>query len=150
MGVGLAGASLIGGVTQIFGQNVARDGEIAANRANAAFFREQAKFAEFAKQKNIKRFRRESDIFFGDNISRFAKAGVSLSGSPLITLAMDKVLAEEEVDSIIKEGNFNVRLARLRADQADAAARAAQKAAPYQTIGTILTTVGSVGVAAAI
>lgn len=145
----LAGGSLLGTALQIAGQNQARGAEISANNANASFFREQAEFAEFAKQKNIKRFKRESDIFFGDNISRFAKAGVSLTGSPLVSLAADKVLAAEEVDNIVREGNFNVRLAKFRAGQSDASSKALRDAAPYQTAGSILTGIGAAGRAGA-
>lgn len=136
------GGTLLSAGIQAAGQSKASRAEARASEANARFFDEQAKFNTFALRQQVKKFKRESDIFFGDQVSAFAKAGVDVSGSPLMQLALTKKLASDELRSIRKEGEFNIRLARLRAGGAQVQARDTRRSIPFQTAGTLLTGFG--------
>src|SRR5690606_24620807 len=75
--------SLIQGVSGIK-SNLAK---ASVERANAAFFMEQARFAEIAGERAEFLLRAEANRVRGQQISAFAKAGVDLSGSALSVLA---------------------------------------------------------------
>lgn len=89
--------------------------QASAERANAAFFMEQARFAEIAGERAEFLLRAEANRVRGQQISTFAKAGVDLSGSALSVLADTANREERESLAIRRETELNVKMAMLRA-----------------------------------
>jgi len=123
MGVAaLIGGAVVKGVIGVIGKRKAKGRQAEAERANASFLREQAEFAEISGKRELNIFERQSDRVIGAQQSAFAKAGVDLSGSALAVLAESKQQAAEEKGAIRRESEFRVRLANLRAQEAEGAA----------------------------
>lgn len=114
-----------------------------AEEKNAAFYREQADFAAKAGERQRMIFDRESVILFGEQASAFAKAGIDTSGSGYF-LAQQNLFRAQESNAIQEETDMNVRLATLRAEQADATADALNSQGFLETIaGPALMGLGS-------
>ena len=74
--MGVVEAMVVGGAAlQIYGNYQANQAQARANRANAAFYREQAKLTLEAAKREQAIFEKESDQFFGSQVNAFA--GVS-------------------------------------------------------------------------
>lgn len=122
----LYGAAAIGAgsIIKTYGQIKANADQAAAERENAAFYREQAQFARDAGDRQRRIFDRESLKLEGSQISAFAKAGIDAgSGSASLFMATEALFRQEESFAIKMETDMNVRLAMLRADQAEKTAR---------------------------
>lgn len=122
MGVVLA-AMAVGTILKGVGQVRANMDQAQAERNNAAFYREQAEFARQAGDRQRTIFDRESTVLLGDQTSAFARAGVD-TGASSYFLAQQIMYRQEESYAIKKEADFNVRLATLRAEEAESTARA--------------------------
>jgi hypothetical protein len=116
-------AMAVGTIIKSYGQIKANEDQAAAEKRNAAFYREQAEFAQRAGDRKRAIFERESDVLYGDQVGAFAKAGVD-TGSSSFFLAQQVFYRQNESFAIKEEADFNVRLAMLRADQATSTARA--------------------------
>ena len=133
------GASLIGGALGAIGSSQEGRAKARAGQANAAFLRKQAEFTELVNERKVDIFQRESKQFEGQVVSRFAKAGVDMSGTPLMQLAIGEQLANQELQAIKKEGEFQVEILRKQADAQEAAARRAKRSSGFGVFGSILT-----------
>jgi len=108
----------------MYGQWRANQDQADAEAANAAFLREQAAFFAEAGRREELLQDRESKRLFGNQVSAYAAAGVDIgSGSALAVLAESRANAVEETAAIQKETDLRVRLALLRAQQADSTAK---------------------------
>jgi hypothetical protein len=135
MGVGLA--------MRAFGNYNANIAQGNAEETNAAFYREQANFARETGERQRLIFDRESVILFGQQRSAFAKAGVDTEHS-VNFMASQMSFRTQESYAIQKEADMNVRLATLRAEQADETARQMK-----DPLNNFLQTVGPIAIAAA-
>ncbi len=108
---------------QIVGNFQANAAEAEAERANAAFYREQALLSMKAAEREERLFERESQQFFGSQVNAFAKGGVDMSGSALLKLAGTKQEMANESFNILETGKRNMNLALLRSSQAESNAR---------------------------
>ena len=135
-----AAVLIISGGVQIFGKLKANEAEADAQRQNAAFFREQQKLSQAATRREVDIFERESDAFFGSQVSAYAKAGVDLSGSILQSLTQSKQSIKSERSAIIEQGKLKANLAGMRADQALAEAKRAEDSSFFDVISTIAQT----------
>lgn len=102
-----------------YGQYQANRDEADAEQQNAEFFFEQAKHAEESARREESIYRQESEENFGNQVSSFAKAGVDISGSPLMMLAGARANNAEEVNAIRAEGAIRTRLAYMRGASAE-------------------------------
>jgi len=116
-------AMAVGTIIKSYGQIKANQDQAAAERQNASFYREQAAFAQKSGDRKREIYDRESQVRYGDQVGAFAKAGVN-TGSSSFFLAQQMLYRQNESFAIKEEADFNVRLAMLRADQADSTARA--------------------------
>jgi len=57
-------------------------------------------------------------VLYGEQLGAFAKAGVDISGSSYM-VAKTMLFRQQESFAIKQEADFNVRLAMLKADQAE-------------------------------
>ena len=136
----LAVAAIAGGTAlKIMGQRRADEAQAEAERRNAEFFFEQEKFASFAAEREEDIFQEESDDFLSSQRTAFAKAGVSMSGSPLLALLDSKENIRTELNAIRKEGALRVRLAGLRASASLRKAKDIEDSKDLRSIGTLLT-----------
>jgi len=119
-----AGVSFAGNLIGAVGQSQAASDAASAERANAALLREQAAFLKQQNEIQQDILREDQGAAFGEQISTFAKAGVTLSGSPLLVLTGTKVTQSRERKSLKLEGEIQVRNALLQAGAADASAGA--------------------------
>lgn len=109
-----------GAIIKTYGQIKANEEQAAAERQNAAWYREQAKFARDAGDRQRRIFDRETLKLQGTQVSAFAKAGIDAgSGSASYFMAKEALFRQEESSAIKQEADMNVRLALLRADQAE-------------------------------
>jgi hypothetical protein len=128
-------AVALGLVIQGYGQMQANQAQADAEAKNAGFYREQADFAREAGERQIGIFNRESDMLYGEQQSAFAKAGVDTQSSSLF-MAKQMLHRQDESYAIKAESDMNVRLAMLRASQADSTAASLRD--PQNTILPIL------------
>jgi len=90
-----------------------------AAKANAAYYELQRQHALREKRRAMDVFKTQSTQFIGQKITSIAKAGVSLSGSALMDLAMDKAAIGREADAIATQADVNARLAGMKASAAN-------------------------------
>lgn len=135
MGAGLA--------LNAYGNYMADLAQADAEAQNAGFYREQAAFAREAGDRQQLIFDRESKVLFGEQLSGFAKAGIDTSESSNF-MAQQIFFRSQESFAIERETDMNVRLASLRADQADKTAKDLRRAAPLRAAGTILGGAGQI------
>jgi len=113
-----------------------------AERRNAAFAMEAAEFERQSSLREQEIFKREAALNFGEQVSGFAKAGVDLSGSPLLVLADSKRVAGTELSAIKREGEFRIRRAILQGRESSVNARNLQNSSKGRQIGGLLTGFG--------
>lgn len=111
--------------------------EAEAEFANAAFYREQAKFARTAGDRKVAIFDRESKVLYGDQASAFAKAGVD-TGESSDYIAREAFFRGQERSDIYAEADLNVRLAQMRADASEKQGQARGDSVKYEVLGNYL------------
>lgn len=116
-------AALLGAgmVIKGIGQLKANMDQADAESKNASWYREQAAYARQVGDRQRSIFEDESQLLYGEQLSAFAKAGVDTSSSSLF-MAKTMISRQDESYAIKKEADMNVRIAMLRADQAEATA----------------------------
>ena len=122
MGVEVA-VMAVGMGLQAYGTMEANRAEASAHKRNAAFYREQQAIALKAAERDQYLFDIESDQFLGGQVNAFAKAGVELSASALLTIASSKQQIKNESAQIISAGRVQARMAGEKAAQADSMAK---------------------------
>ena len=105
-----------------------------AAQENAAYYREQGEFAARVRDRQAEVFARDEQINFSEQQSAFARAGVDVTNSAMF-LASEIVSSQKEANAIKLEGDQNVRLAMLRANQSDREAADQAKAQQWALIG---------------
>lgn len=138
MGAGMA--------LQMYGQYQANKAQADAEAKNAEFFRMEGKHAEAAARREESIYRQESEEAIGMQTTTFAKAGVDISGSPLMVLAQARSTQMDEISAIKNEGALRARLAYARGEQAQSEADVL-RSAKYNLLqmgGTFLTGSGRI------
>lgn len=131
----IGGALLgFGTIIQAVGNYENYQNQAANDHANASFYREQAKFAAEAGREKLQAFDNESLVLAGNQGSAFAKAGVDMS-SQANFIGNQALMRQREAYSIKSESDMNVRLANMRADNADRAAGDAGSAGIWSVVG---------------
>lgn len=125
-----------GTVIKSYARNKDRMAEAGQERMNAAFYREQAAFAEMTGERTRMLFDRESVVLFGDQQSGFAKAGIDTGSAEF--MAREMLYRSQESDAIQKEADMNVKLANLRAQASEEAASNLEKGSGYETLGDVI------------
>lgn len=110
----------------------------AAERRNAAFFREQAEFARRAGEREQAIFKRQSQHFIDEQISTISKSGVNFSGSFVNVVAESQFLANQELQAIREATDFNVRLAEMRGLDSLDTARAIEGGRQRRFVGNVI------------
>lgn len=107
-----------GTALSIFGQLQANADQANAERENALWLEEQAKFAEESSAREEMIFQDQVNQFAGEQIGTLAANNVELSGSALdlINNTFDK--AQSEVEAIRQQGRMQSTEARLKAGAA--------------------------------
>jgi hypothetical protein len=113
--------SAAGSILGVVGKMKANADQASAEEQNASFYREQAAYAREVGDRQRQLFDDQSQVIYGDQLAGFAKAGVDTSSSSLF-MAKQMLARQSESYAIKKEADFNVRLAMLRADQAQSTA----------------------------
>jgi hypothetical protein len=117
MGIGAVFA--IAGGLQVAGNFLGNRAQAKAERANAAYYREQAELTKREKRRAVDIYKTQSDQFIGQKKSIIARSGVDLGGTLLMQIAGDVASQGREIEAINAEMDAKVRLAHLRAQQAD-------------------------------
>lgn len=105
----------VGTVLGAYGDFMSSQARAAAERKNAAFYREQAEYARRAGIRQRQIFDRQSKVIEGQQLSGFAKSGIDTVNSSLF-MATQKLYRQQESAAIQEEADFNERLALLRAE----------------------------------
>lgn len=107
----------------IYGNVKANQTQAQAERANAAFLQEQARFAKEATLRELSIFRDTARDVLSEQVSAFGASGSDLSGSPMLVLAKTEARRVKEEAAIIEDGRMKEREAYLKAgasiEQAD-------------------------------
>ena len=111
-------AVVVGTTLTVAGKIKANRDQAKAEERNAGFFDEQAEFIEDAGRREEFLFEQQLDETEAAQIGSFAKAGIDLSGSPLLRLQETARLAAIEKGAIKRDVRQRARLARLRGDAA--------------------------------
>lgn len=114
--LGLMGGGLVLGA---YGDWMASRAEAEAEARNADFYREQAEFARKAGVRQRMIFARQSKVLLGEQAAGIAKSG---GGQSSLFLATQDLFRQQEEGAIQEETDFNVRLARLRAEHSQSRA----------------------------
>lgn len=112
---GLMGAGL---VVRAIGRDKANQAEAEIEAQNAAFYREQAQFAEDSGRRAQLIFDRDSVVLFGEQAAGLANAGIGSSVSSMF-MAQQELYRDVESRAIRAEADMNVKLATLRAGMSD-------------------------------
>jgi hypothetical protein len=138
MAVVAAIAAVAGAAVSMYGQYQAGKAQAEAERANAAFYREQSEHARRAMMREYEIYSDKAADFTGETISQFGKGNVLLQGSPLLALGTIFARQEQEKAAILESGSFNVREAKLKAEASDKAAGNIKRATTIAMFGTAL------------
>ena len=132
------GVSIATTVFNLAGNNASAQASRDAARAQAILNEAKAdeRLRQVKRESNI--FKRQADVALGDITSSYAKAGVELSGSPLLVLANSARELESERAELVRKGNAEVRLLRLGAANARAAADKVSGNLVIEQIGAVL------------
>ncbi len=106
------------GITGFFGAFEQMDAEykqVFAMEENARFYEKQGTYAKDASEREQMIFKNEVDDLLGRQTSAYGKAGVDLSGSPMMLIGQTKERAGRELKAIQEKGRQNVELAMMRA-----------------------------------
>jgi hypothetical protein len=135
-----------GGGIKAFGQVQANMQEAQAEKQNAAFYKEQADLSLKISKKDQQIFEKESDQFFGSQVSAFAKAGVDISGSALLKLVDTKLQTSNESAQIVSNGKRQAQSYLFASNQASSRAKrlGSLEHNLLQVAGTGLSTAGNI------
>ncbi len=130
----IAGAGII---LQTYGNYQATKAQARAEQANALFYREQAAFAKEAGERDLDIHKRKSEILTGNQISKLANSGADASEIAWFVGVQANVIYQEGY-AIERDTEMNVRLATLRANQAEQTARDLKSGAGLRAAGGLL------------
>lgn len=151
MGAVGVGAIIAGTAIDAYGRYKANQAQADADEQNAAFYREQADFAQKAGDREINVYEDEANQFEGSQKSSYARGGVELSGSPLLAFGDTKFREMQQVDAIKQKTAQSVLEASLRGtsaqNSADSLNSFAGQALPLA--GTLLTGLSNAAVVSA-
>ena len=139
MGPYVLGAGMI---LSAYGTLKASRAQADAEMQNARFFREQAAFAEITGRRQADLIEDDTILLIGDQAASFARAGSS-SASSAHVMANTLLQRGKELSASIMETEMNVRLATLRAQQAEKMASDVRKAGVISAIGGVVGAAGS-------
>lgn len=87
-----------------------------AEKKNADYYAEQARYAQEIGERELALFGRKEAQLRGSLIGAYAKAGVEMTGSPLLMLESQSIQAQQQKQAIASETARRVRLAQLRGE----------------------------------
>lgn len=119
---------LVGTALQMAGQIGEAQSMASAERANAAWLREQERYAREAMERSIALANFEYTNKLGQQASAYGKGGVAISGSAAVTMGGTIKQALEEVFALKRKGEMDMRLAAIKAGQSES--RAAMLSSP--------------------
>lgn len=128
----------VGSFVQAYGKYHSLMAQSQAEQDNAAYYREQADYAQQAGAREHTIYEHESKILYGEQLSGFAKAGISSSNSSFF-MASQMLQRSQGLNAIDKETQQNSQLASLRAQEADRVAGQDRNAASLETAATLVT-----------
>lgn len=134
-----AGVQLLGGALEFFGNRKARKAQAQAMRRQAALRDMESKEILERAAINIKSVREDTRRLIGEQRSTFAAAGLKMEGSPLDVATSTLNRAEEQIENMQREAEFDAKMVRLGASADRALAGATERAGRYQDFGTVLT-----------
>jgi len=109
------GAAAVGTAVSAYGNYKANMAQSEAERANAAFYEEQAEFARQAGLREEELYKDQSEEFIGRQISQAGKGGAEMSGSALLAFGDSKLRQIKETEAIKFDSAAKVREALLKA-----------------------------------
>lgn len=115
-----------------------------AEAANADYYRTQADYSRVSTDRELDIYKNEVDDLLGRQQNAYSKAGVSLSGSPLLLMGQTRERADQEIAAIKEKGRQNVELTLMRAYASDRTSQEISDAAPWQAAGTVLSGAGQI------
>lgn len=113
---------IAGGALSAYGALKSNSDRADAERQNAEYFAEQGAYAQAVGDRELGVFREKADLLRGQQVGAYAKAGVELSGSPLLFLEDQTIRRQREERAIQTETERRVRLANLKMQQSSDAA----------------------------
>lgn len=108
-------ATIAGGALKTYGNIKANQAQAEAERANAAFYQEQAQFARESTARALEIYQDDAEDFRGKQVGAIAAGGLQMTGSALAILADTELKKVRESDAIIRDGKFKEREAFLKA-----------------------------------
>lgn len=114
----MAAAAVLGSAVSTLGKLDANQAQADAERRNAAWYEDQADYARDVGERKRNIFKRQAEQVQGRQMSAFAKAGVDISSSSLF-LSQQLFFAQQEDGAIKQEADMNVRLAKMKAQEAN-------------------------------
>lgn len=133
------GFQLLGGALEFFGNRKARKAQAEALRKQAMLREAEAEEIMRRAAINIEAVRKDTTRLIGEQRSVYAAAGLKLEGSPLDVATSTLNQAEEEIELMRQEAEFDATAVRLGASADRSLARSTERAGVYQDIGTIAT-----------
>lgn len=115
-----------------------------ASRKNAEFYQKQAQYNEMATQRETSIFEHSTEDLLARQSSAYSRAGIDLSGSPLLLLTQTQARASEQLSAIKEKGRQATEIALLRAQDAQNQADDIEDGAFWKAAGGILGTTGRV------
>lgn len=141
MGAAAAGAQILGGVISAAGASQRADAQRQALRSRASLQKKQAD--ERLRQLDVEMdiFEQKREIAFGDAVSSYARAGVSIgTGSPLMQLASTEANLQNTMEEMDRKGRKEAELIRAGADQLE---QSADRIDPtLEMVGSVLGGIG--------
>lgn len=141
--IGLGAMAVGGGISAFsgYGSDMA---QAEASRKNAAFYRTQAGYAQLATDRQTEIFEHETTDLLARQASAYGRAGVDLSGSPMLLITQTKEQASEQLAAIREKGRQDKEVALFRALDADNQAQEIADGAFWKAAGSIFSTGGKV------
>lgn len=133
------GIQLLGGALEFFGNRKARRAQAEAIRRQAELREIEAKEILQRAEINIDVVRDETTRLLGEQRSTYAAAGLRMEGSPLDVATSTLNRAEEHIDNMRREAEFDANMVRIGARADRDLARSTESAGVFQDIGTIAT-----------
>lgn len=108
-----------GNLLNTLGKFEADQGEAAAERQNASFYREQEKNTLDQMFMDLSVFDRKATATKGEQLQFVGSQGIAITSNVLDKLGDESALMERERNMIQRNGEFKARLANLKAQQSD-------------------------------
>ena len=122
----------------------AADAQEQEEMLNAAFYREQAQYAEEAGKRAQNIFANETVLLLGEQESGLSHAGIGQTTASTF-LAKESLFRQQESYALQRETDMNARLSYLRADQSTRRAMSSQAGLGYERSADYLQVAGSLG-----